>query len=162
MNVVLVGFDNSNKDKVAEILAHKLKYDTLIFNNLIVSISGRTSMLEIMKKDGELARSRLETQILSEIELKGNYVIATSENIIFNQINILTLKKKARTIYLKDYESPDSNSNILLKEQKINRLKDDLFKYYSDAYIEIQGDTPTIISENIYDFLKNSTSSKII
>ena len=162
MNIVLVGFDKSNKDKVAEILAHKMKYDSLLFNRLIVSISGRRNIDEIIEKDGELIRSRLETQILSEIELRENLVISTSENIIFNQINVLTLKKNSKTVYLQEYEPPKTDYEILLENQKVLSLKDKLFKYYSDAYIEAQKDTPVEIATNIYDFLKNSSNTKII
>ena len=156
-NIILIGFDNSYKEEVADLLAKEMNYEAFHFNRLIVSISGRTSIKDIIQKDGELTRSRLETQILGEIDLNEDFIIATNENIIFNQINILTLKSNAHTIYLKDFRF---DKDPLLENQKIRSLKDQLFKFYSDAFIEAENDTPEQIVYNIIDFLNTKHINK--
>lgn len=145
MNVVLIGFMGSGKSSVALGLAKKLKMKMVDMDDLVLKSSGRKSISEIFKKDGEIRFRELEVSVGKKVARRKSAVIATGGGVVMNKIILDFLRINGQVIYLKT--SLESIFNRIKKSEDrplfknfheikyLLKLREPLYKAYADFVI---------------------------
>jgi shikimate kinase len=105
MNIILIGFKSSGKTmtgrRLAKITGKKFfDTDAMIqekYNNLYYSL---LSIIEIYKNLGESKFRDLEEEVLSDLLLVNNAVIASGGGTILKKYNLMLLKRIGYLVYL--------------------------------------------------------------
>lgn len=97
--IALVGFMGSGKTEVGRILAKKIGYQFVDFDEVIEEETG-LSIREIFEKHGEKYFRRKEKEILRRFSKESNMVAATGGGIIEDEENRKELKENWFTVFL--------------------------------------------------------------
>ncbi|MGO8697484.1 MAG: shikimate kinase [Limisphaerales bacterium] len=103
-NLALVGFMGTGKSSVARLACEYLQFDFLDTDELIESQTGK-SIGDIFAQNGEEAFRGLERNIVQDLALRRNTVIATGGGLIVNPDNLASLKTHALVVCL--WASPE-------------------------------------------------------
>lgn len=101
MNIILIGFMGSGKSSVAACLGRRLNIKTAEMDDLVLKVSGRSSINEIFEIDGEDTFRRLEERVAGHISLCTDQVTATGGGVVMNPKTMQWLHMAGRCIFLK-------------------------------------------------------------
>ena len=99
-DIALIGFMGTGKTAVGKALAETLGREFVETDALIEKKAGK-SIPDIFAQDGEIAFRELEIEVIKEVAIKDNVVIACGGGVVLNKINIDRLAKKCFIINLK-------------------------------------------------------------
>jgi shikimate kinase len=104
-NIVLIGFKNSGKTSVGQLISEKTKKtfidtDRLIEKNYAIQENRLLTTREIYQNKGEPYFRDLEKKIIARLDGTHNSVIATGGGSILEHDNVIHLKKQGPCIYL--------------------------------------------------------------
>ncbi|MBR0385014.1 MAG: shikimate kinase, partial [Erysipelotrichaceae bacterium] len=97
-NIVLIGMTASGKTTIGRKLARRVKYPFFDSDEEIMRMHGE--IRDIFRRYGEDAFRRLETDILQQLSLQHNCIIATGGGAILNEDNIQQLRKNGLIVWL--------------------------------------------------------------
>ncbi len=98
-NIVLVGMPSCGKTTVGKRLATELSKEFIDSDLEIVEKTGK-SIPEIFSAEGEKGFREIETQVLAELSLKQNCVIATGGGAVLNPRNVELLRENGELIFI--------------------------------------------------------------
>jgi len=159
MNIVLIGFMGSGKTTISSQLAKKLQLNYLEMDDLVLKKSKRKDINQIFAIDGELKFRELEITVSKQLIKSKNTVISTGGGVVMNKIIIDYLKKSGLIIFLetsfaeieKRLNSDRSRPLFKNKNQskELFKLRQPLYKVYSNLTIKTDGQTVNKIIKNI-------------
>lgn len=128
-NLVLIGMPSCGKTTLGKSLAKDLSMDFVDSDELIVKKTGMT-IPEIFETKGEKGFREIESEIIAEISLKQNTVIATGGGAVLNRKNIRLLKSNGVVIFI------DRPLKMLVttSDRPLSADKDLLKKRYAERY----------------------------
>jgi shikimate kinase len=101
MSIFLIGYRGSGKTTIGRKLADRLWQTFVDTDELIVRKAGK-SIREIFEQDGEATFRDLETEIVREVALLSDHVVALGGGAVLREENRAALKKDGhKVIYLK-------------------------------------------------------------
>jgi shikimate kinase len=164
-NIVLVGLMGSGKTTIGKQLSKKLK-KLFIDTDLLIKQKTGVDITTIFELEGEDGFRLRETNLLHELLLEHDKVIATGGGIVLLEANRKLLQKIGKIIYLKadpndlairlrqDKSRPLIQNVDLLK--KLNTLfeeRDSLYKSLANYIIETKNKRVIDINEEIMELL---------
>lgn len=164
-NIVLVGLMGSGKTTIGKQLSKKLK-KLFIDTDLLIKQKTGVDITTIFELEGEDGFRLRETNLLHELLLEHDKVIATGGGIVLLEANWKLLQKIGKIIYLKadpndlairlrqDKSRPLIQNVDLLK--KLNTLfeeRDSLYKSLANYIIETKNKRVIDINEEIMELL---------
>lgn len=99
MNIILIGFRGTGKTTIGKILAQRLGKEFIDADEYLEQKQGKT-IKDIFAEGGEKLFREIEAQIISELCLLDDMVIATGGGAILSEENVRKLKKKGIIILL--------------------------------------------------------------
>ena len=163
-NLVLVGMPSCGKTTIGKSIAEKLHKEFIDTDEEIVKKSG-ISIPEIFENYGETHFRKIESEVIKEVSLKQNCVIATGGGAILNSKNIDFLKGNGTVLFIdRSLENlcctddrPLSNNIESLKKRFEERY--DLYNASADIKINADFDIETNIKLAEEGFLNEIFSS---
>ncbi len=158
-NIVLVGMPSCGKTTIGEKLANGLGMQFIDADKEIERLEGK-SIPEIFKESGENGFRDIESEVIADISLKQNCVIATGGGAILHEKNTTLLKGNGKIYFI------DRPPELLITtdDRPLSSNRDDLVKRYNERYeiycgiadkkIVNNGELATVIDEIKEDFLK--------
>jgi len=104
VNLALIGFMGTGKSSVGRLVAEQLRFDFLDTDHEIETRSGKT-ISDIFAQNGEPAFRALEAQLVAELAIRQQTVIATGGGLPTNPANLQSLKQHALLVCL--WASPE-------------------------------------------------------
>lgn len=128
-NLVLIGMPGCGKSTIGKRVAKQLNKEFIDSDNEIVKREG-ISIPEIFERLGEEGFRKIESQVIAELSLKQNCVIATGGGVILNKRNIELLKENGRIIFI------DRPIDFLVtsKDRPLSQNREMLEKRYNERY----------------------------
>ncbi|QVK19201.1 shikimate kinase [Mycoplasmatota bacterium] len=165
MIIYLIGMMGSGKSSVGKHLASQLKYN-FVDTDCLIEEKLNLKVHDIINQFGIEYFRQIENQVLREIQLDLNTVIATGGGIILNQDNINFMKNNGITIYLKTsinelekrLTNPEMKKRPLLKKNSlydIFEVRKELYDKASELTINCDNLSIETICEQIRSELKN-------
>lgn len=147
-NIVLVGMPGAGKSTIGILLAKALNYG-FIDTDLLIQISQRKKLYEIISEVGILEFIKIENETLSRIK-ERNKIIATGGSAIFGKEAMQNLKKQGTVVYIKlSYEEINrrvtniKTRGIVMKEGKtledVYVERTPLYEQYADIVVDCEG-----------------------
>ena len=99
-NVVLIGMAGCGKSTIGKVLASILNKE-FVDTDQLVEIKAGLSIPEIFEKFGEEKFREIEREVVNEVSLKRNSVIATGGGVVVNPNNKFSLKCSAKVVWIK-------------------------------------------------------------
>jgi len=99
MNIILTGFMGTGKSAIGKKLAQRLRMGYLDTDEIIEKREG-CKIFQIFQEKGEGYFREIETQVVKEVALWDNYVIATGGGVVLKEENMNALKKNGLIICL--------------------------------------------------------------
>ena len=99
MNIILIGFRGTGKTTIGKMLAQRLGKEFVDADEYLEQKEGKT-VKDIFAEGGEKLFREIETQIIAELCLLDNRVVATGGGAILREENVKTLKKSGIIILL--------------------------------------------------------------
>lgn len=99
MNIVLIGFRGTGKTTIGRKIAQRLGKEFIDADEYLEQ-KERSTIKDIFAEGGEKLFREIEVQIIEELSLLDNRVIATGGGAILREENIRKLKKNGIVIYL--------------------------------------------------------------
>ncbi|GAN34985.1 MAG: shikimate kinase [Candidatus Brocadia sp. AMX2] len=99
MNIILIGFRGTGKTTVGKILAQRMGKEFIDADEYLEQKEGKT-IKNIFAVGGEKLFREIEAQIISELCILDNKVIATGGGAILREENVRKLRKNGIIIYL--------------------------------------------------------------
>lgn len=126
-NIVLIGMPASGKSTIGAVLS-KLSSKNFIDTDEIIERKSGITIPEIFSKFGEAHFRKLESEVIKEISLTNNAIIATGGGAVLNFDNIRNLKHNGIIFFL------DRNIEELLPtdDRPLSNTKDDIIKRYNE------------------------------
>jgi len=140
-NIVLIGMPASGKSTVGKNLSKELGMEFFDTDNLIVEKAG-CEISEIFEKKGETYFRDLESEVVKEVSLKKNVIIATGGGAILRKENVEALKAYGRLYFIDRALKnllPTSDRPLANDKEKIKKLYETrlpIYKEVSDVIIE--------------------------
>jgi len=139
MLIYLIGMMASGKTTIGKELANKLSYEFVDVDELI-ELTYKKKVKDIILEDGIDYFRQLEYDLLRNIDLDINTVVATGGGVVLNHDNVLYMKNNGAIIYLKvsldileERLHNDSENRPLLKKQSINTIYEERKELYENA-----------------------------
>jgi shikimate kinase len=98
-NLALIGFMGTGKSSVGRLAAAQLRYEFIDTDELIERRTGKT-IAQIFEQDGEPAFREIERQLVAEMSVWREKVIATGGGLAANEANLNALKTHALLVCL--------------------------------------------------------------
>ena len=98
-NIVLIGMSGCGKTTIGKLLAQKLNREFIDTDEKIVKKDGR-DIPTIFKESGEEYFRKLEREVLREVGILSNKIIATGGGVVENEQNYFPLKQNGKIFYL--------------------------------------------------------------
>ncbi len=98
-NIVLTGMPGSGKSTIGKLLAEKLNMTFVDSDEKIVETAGM-SIPDIFRLKGEKAFRDMEEQVIKELSLLQNTVIATGGGVVLRQENVDRLRRNGRIYFI--------------------------------------------------------------
>ncbi len=127
-NLVLTGMPGAGKTTIGKLLAEKLG-KAFIDTDEEIKKRGK-SPEEIINKYGEERFREIETEVIKEISLKNNLVIATGGGAVLKEENIKALKRNGKIIFL----NRDIKSILPTKDRPLSMDRKALEKRFAERY----------------------------
>ena len=140
-NIVLVGMPASGKSTVGAELSKELKKEFFDTDALIVKKAG-CEISKIFEEHGETYFRNLESEVIAEVSLKKNVIIATGGGAILRKENVEALKAYGRLYFInRSLENllPTSDRPLANDKEKIKNLYETrlpIYKSVSDVTID--------------------------
>lgn len=99
LNIILIGFRGTGKTTIGRILAQRLGKEFVDADAYLEQREGKT-IKDIFAEGGEKLFREIETEIIAELCLSDNRVVATGGGAILREENVKTLKKSGIIILL--------------------------------------------------------------
>ncbi len=99
MNIILIGFRGTGKTTIGKMLAQRLGKEFVDADEYLEQKEGKT-VKDIFAEGGEKLFREIETQIIAELCLSDNRVVATGGGAILREENVRALKKSGIIILL--------------------------------------------------------------
>ena len=99
-NVVLIGMAGCGKSTIGKVLASILNKE-FVDTDQLVEIKAGLSIPEIFEKFGEEKFREIEREVVNEVSLKRNSVIATGGGVVVNPNNKFSLKCSGKVVWIK-------------------------------------------------------------
>ena len=99
MNIILIGFRGTGKTTIGKMLAQRLGKEFVDADEYLERKEGKT-IKEVFAEGGEKLFREIETQIIAELCLSDNRVVATGGGAILREENVRALKKSGIIILL--------------------------------------------------------------
>jgi shikimate kinase len=153
-NIVLIGMPGAGKSTVGVILA-KLTSRDFVDTDLLIPISQRRSLQDIVDREGPMALRRIEEDVILGLDCH-NHVIATGGSAVYSDAAMTYLKAKGIAVFL-EVDLPALQSRIhdfdtrgLAKrpDQTLSDLFDERSGLYA-KYADIRLDCSEINQEEI-------------
>lgn len=167
MNIYLIGFRCTGKTTIGTIIAKKLKMEFIDADDELVRQQGEP-ISEIVEKYGWDHFREKESDIIKQISIRDNHVVATGGGVILKKENIDCLKKTGTVLWLT--ASPETVKNRMLKDEKtkenrpsltskglVEEIKETietrapLYAEAMDFKIDTDNDEVEVIANNILD-----------
>jgi len=160
-NIFLIGFMAVGKSTVGKKLAHKLNYEFVDLDSLIVQDVGLT-IPEIFSKFGEKYFRTCESEMVKKVCNRKKQVVATGGGVVINSDNIKLMKKSGLLICL-EAQPENILSRVELEGERpllecqspLEKIKDllmerDLYYQEADFFIDTScREIPEVVSEII-------------
>lgn len=98
-NLVLIGMPGCGKSTIGKQAAQELKKEFIDSDDEIVKRAG-ISIPQIFEKYGEAEFRKIESEVIAELSLKQNCVIATGGGAVLNNRNVELLKENGKLIFI--------------------------------------------------------------
>lgn len=108
MNIILIGFRGAGKTTVGKVLSHRLGKEFVDADEYLEQKEGKT-IKEIFARGGEKLFRQIEAQVVTELSLLDNKIIATGGGVILRDENVKNLKQRGVIIFL------DADADTLYK-----------------------------------------------
>ena len=92
LNIILIGFRGTGKTTIGKMLAQRLGKEFVDADEYLEQKEGKT-VKDIFAEGGEKLFREIETQIIAELCLLDNRVVATGGGAILREENVRALKK---------------------------------------------------------------------
>jgi len=99
LNIILIGFRGTGKTTIGKVLAQRLGKEFVDADEYLERKEGKT-IKDIFAEGGEKLFREIETEIIAELCLSDNRVVATGGGAILREENVKTLKKSGIIILL--------------------------------------------------------------
>ena len=99
LNIILIGFRGTGKTTVGKILAQRLGKEFIDADEYLEQKEGKT-IKEIFERGGEKLFREIEAQVIAELCLLNDRIIATGGGVILREENVKRLKKNGIVILL--------------------------------------------------------------
>lgn len=99
MNIVLIGFRGAGKSCVGKAIAHHMKRRFIDADDYLEQRAGKT-IREIFSEDGEKKFRQIESEIIKELSLLDDVVIATGGGAVLKEENVKNMKKNGFIVLL--------------------------------------------------------------
>ncbi len=99
MNIILIGFRGAGKTTVGSMLSQRLGKEFIDADEYLEQKEGKT-IKDIFAIGGERLFREIEAQIIAELSLLNNKIIATGGGVILREENIKNLKRNGIFIFL--------------------------------------------------------------
>ncbi|NUO08801.1 MAG: shikimate kinase [Candidatus Brocadia sp.] len=99
MNIILIGFRGTGKTTIGKILAQRLGKEFIDTDEYLEQKQGKT-IKDIFAEGGEKLFREIEAQIVAEVCLVDDRVIATGGGVILREENVRRLRKNGIIIFL--------------------------------------------------------------
>ncbi len=99
MNIILIGFRGTGKTTIGKMLAQRLGKEFVDADEYLEQKEGKT-VKDIFAEGGEKLFREIETEVIAELCLSDNRVVATGGGVILREENVKTLKKSGIIILL--------------------------------------------------------------
>lgn len=165
-NIVLIGFMGSGKSTIGKALAQRLNY-SFIDSDVLIEDRIKMPISDYFKRYGEEKFRILEEEIISQIALTSEAVIATGGGVVKNPNNISNLKNNGTIFYLKGspehiFENVkyDTTRPLLNTGNKLETIKSllkersPLYESASDMIIDIDHKSIEEIVVSILDCMR--------
>jgi len=121
-NIILIGMPGCGKTTTGAALAEKMNRKFIDTDDIIKKTTGKQVPV-IIKKDGEKAFRRLETEALNEVCKQSNLVIATGGGAVTRPENLNIMRQNGRIVYLKrDIKELATKDRPLSESKGIEKL----------------------------------------
>lgn len=150
MNIVLIGLPGSGKSTIARLLSKKLNKPYIDIDEEIVK-RNNMSINDIFKIDKGITFRKLEKEIVKEISLLHNTIIATGGGVVLDDDNMKLLKANGYIINLQrdlDKIIIDNNRPLLKSKEDLDKLYKERYDIYQ-SYKDISIDNNTSLEEVI-------------
>lgn len=174
MNILLIGIRGSGKTTIGTLLAKKLKYTFIEFDQQILAHTGYDKVHDVLGVNGYLW-TECELELSKDLGSSDNLVIATGGGFVENKLNIVYFKDQnpdTVVIYLSAKPETIARRNSILagEQEKIpyqKLLKNVQFIYstrgflydlHADITLSTDGKEPTTVIDEIYKALQQLKS----
>ena len=99
LNIILIGFRGTGKTTIGKMLAQRLGKEFVDADEYLEQKEGKT-VKDIFAEGGEKLFREIETQIIAELCLLDNRVVATGGGAILREENVRALKKRGIIVLL--------------------------------------------------------------
>lgn len=99
MNIILIGFRGAGKTTVGSMLSQRLGKEFIDADEYLEQKEGKT-IKDIFAIGGERLFREIEAQVIAELSLLNNKIIATGGGVILREENIKNLKRNGIFIFL--------------------------------------------------------------
>ncbi len=167
-NIVLIGMRGSGKTTVAKVLSEKLQKRVIDLDEHFVKKNGMSISAFVEKYGWDTFRQK-EKEIVDDVSLHNNCIIATGGGVVINEEHMLALKKHGICIYLKtpvekllqrmminpgDRPALTNKQNLAEELQEIFNKRKSLYEGFADITVLTDRETPEEIAENIIEQLQ--------
>lgn len=160
MRLVLVGFMGSGKSTAARLIGERTGVDVVEMDDVVLQRSGRSSIAEIFREDGEAYFRGLERSVAEELACKQRAIVSAGGGVVTNQETMDAFRSAGfRVIYLScDFEvswaraGGDPSRPLFASKDKARALYDTrlpLYARYASVTIEAGDAEPLEICERI-------------
>ena len=153
-NIILIGMPGAGKSTVGVILA-KLTARDFVDTDLLIQISQRRSLQDIVDKDGHMALRMIEENVILGLDCH-NRVIATGGSAVYSHAAMTHLKSNGIAVFLDVYPDMlqsrihdfDTRGLAKLPGQTLSDLFEERFPLYA-KYADITVDCEALTQEEV-------------
>ena len=114
-NIVLIGYRATGKTTVGRLIAQRLGWK-FVDTDVLIEQRAKKSIAEIVAQEGWQGFRRREKEVIAEVSVKKNMVIAVGGGAVINKENVKNLKQNGILIWLK--ANADTIAKRLAQDEK--------------------------------------------
>ncbi len=155
MNIILIGFRGTGKTTIGKMLAQRLGKEFVDADEYLEQKEGKT-VKDIFAEGGENLFREIETEIIAELCLSDNRVVATGGGAILREENVKTLKKSGIIILLE--ADTDTIYKRIHRDARTEQRRPSLTNRNAYEEIEYLLEYRRPLYDKTADFVINTTS----